>query len=201
MYVVPLYFQITKGSSLSAAGFYLIPAVVGNTTGGLLTGAYIKKHGSYKMLTIMAAVVAGFCQALIGLRWTGHTGTLEALYIFFGGLGTGMAHSSTFIAVTAGTNNEEVAIAGAGLYLSGGLGSVLGVTVASSALRLTFTKVAKDDLGNSQETLALIDKALSDVDFVGGLTGRLKEAILTAYVWGFRANFCEISSPVSLFYR
>lgn len=196
MFVVPLYFQITKGSSLSAAGFYLIPAVAGNTIGGLLTGAYIKKHGRYKTLTVMAAVIAGFCQVLIGTRWTGHTGSFEALYIFFGGVGTGMAHSSTFVAVTAGTSDEEVAIAGAGLYLSGGLGSVLGVTVASAALRLTFTKMAEEALGNSPETFSLIDRALSDVDFVKSLTGRLRDAIVSAYVSGFRMNFCEIPSRI-----
>ncbi|CAM1509716.1 Fc.00g000510.m01.CDS01 [Cosmosporella sp. VM-42] len=65
MFVVPLYFQVTNNASPSAAGFYLIPAVVGNTFGGLITGAYIKKSGRYKMLTIIAAVVAGFCHALI----------------------------------------------------------------------------------------------------------------------------------------
>lgn len=191
MFVVPLYFQITNGASLSAAGFYLVPAVLGNTVGGLMTGAYIKRHGRYKILSIIAAIVAGVCHALISVRWTGHTNTFESLYIFFGGVGTGIAHSSTFVAVTVGTTDEEFAIAGAGLYLCGGLGSVLGVTAASSALRLTFIKVARETIGNDSGAAQVIERALSDVEYVRKLTGHLKEAVVGAYVWGFRVNFCR----------
>lgn len=43
MFIIPIYFQVTKGASLAVAGAYLIPAIVGNTTGGLLTGAWIKR--------------------------------------------------------------------------------------------------------------------------------------------------------------
>lgn len=41
MLYVPLYFEVTKNASTAEAGAYLIPAVVGNTVGGLATGAYI----------------------------------------------------------------------------------------------------------------------------------------------------------------
>jgi hypothetical protein len=33
---IPLYFQVTKGASNTEAGSYLVPAVVGNTIGGLV---------------------------------------------------------------------------------------------------------------------------------------------------------------------
>lgn len=43
MVSVPLYFQVTKRSSSTVAGAHLMPAVIGNTVGGLLTGAWIRK--------------------------------------------------------------------------------------------------------------------------------------------------------------
>ncbi|KAM0433909.1 hypothetical protein ACHAPT_003852 [Fusarium lateritium] len=43
MMFVPLYFQATSNVSPTAAGASLIPSVLGNTLGALLTGAYIKK--------------------------------------------------------------------------------------------------------------------------------------------------------------
>lgn len=43
MVTVPLYWQVVKKASMAEAGFYLIPAVVGNTLGGLLTGRLIMR--------------------------------------------------------------------------------------------------------------------------------------------------------------
>lgn len=43
MLFIPLYFQITKNASPAAAGAYMVPSVLGNTVGGLLTGAYITR--------------------------------------------------------------------------------------------------------------------------------------------------------------
>jgi formate/nitrite transporter FocA (FNT family) len=43
MLIIPIYFQVTKNSTIAEAGAYLIPSIVGNTVGGLITGAYIKK--------------------------------------------------------------------------------------------------------------------------------------------------------------
>lgn len=43
MVTVPLYWQVVKKASMAEAGLYLIPAIVGNTLGGLQTGRLIKK--------------------------------------------------------------------------------------------------------------------------------------------------------------
>lgn len=41
MVSVPLYFQVTERTSSTVAGAHLMPAVIGNTVGSLLTGAWI----------------------------------------------------------------------------------------------------------------------------------------------------------------
>lgn len=43
MYTVPLYFQVTARTSVTAAGTHLVPAVCGNAIGGLICGIYIKR--------------------------------------------------------------------------------------------------------------------------------------------------------------
>lgn len=45
MFIIPIYFQVTNNASTGEAGAYLIPSVIGNTIGGLLTGAWIKRYG------------------------------------------------------------------------------------------------------------------------------------------------------------
>lgn len=190
MFVVPLYFQVTASASPATAGFYLVPAVVGNTIGGLACGAYIKRHGRYKLPTVVAAVVAGLCHTLTTVRWTGNTSIFEALYIFPGGLGTGIAHSSTFVAITAGTTDEELAIAGSGLYLCGNLGSLLGVTFGSSVIREVMARTAAMKLKSEADGgRSIIENALSDVNFIHSLKDGLRKVIVASYVVGFRADF------------
>jgi hypothetical protein len=43
MFLVPLYFQVTANASMGQAGAHLVPAVFGNTLGGLAVGAWIKR--------------------------------------------------------------------------------------------------------------------------------------------------------------
>lgn len=186
MFVVPFYFQVTKSASPTAAGFYLIPAVIGNTLGGLATGSYIRQHGRYRLPTMIGAFIAAHCHALTTVRWTGNTNIMEAMYIFPGGLGTGITHSSTFVAITAGTTEEELAIAGAGLYLCGSLGSLLGATLAASILRVVMATVARTKIPDRPD---VIEKALADVRFIDSLKGKLREAIVDSYVVGSRVNF------------
>lgn len=189
IYSIPLYFQITANSSPSVSGYYLVPAVMGNTIGGLWTAAHIKRTGLFKGPTNLAAIVAGLCHALIVIRWNGSTGVFEACYAFLGGLGTGASHSSTFIAVTAATSEEELAIAGGGLYLCGGLGSVLGVAAADSTLRVVFKHELVRRLGKSQFTTGIIHHLLKDIKYLQELPEVIKVAAVASYLKGFKCDF------------
>lgn len=44
LFSVPMYFQLTECSSNTTAGLHLVPAVIGNTVGGLLAGFLIEKY-------------------------------------------------------------------------------------------------------------------------------------------------------------
>jgi formate/nitrite transporter FocA (FNT family) len=43
MFSVPLYFQVTQRTSNTVSGAHLVPAVVGNALGGLISGLLIKR--------------------------------------------------------------------------------------------------------------------------------------------------------------
>lgn len=43
VYTVPIYFQVTQGSSSTAVGARLFPAVAGNAIGGIVSGHLIRK--------------------------------------------------------------------------------------------------------------------------------------------------------------
>jgi MFS family permease len=133
---VPLYFQITARASATLAGAHLGPAVIGNAIGGILSGVIIKRTGRYKLLTLVATLVAAFSYTLLILRWHGHIDWLESLYIVPGGFGTGIAQSALFIALQASVEKENMAVAASALYLSAGVGFVSGMAGVAAVLAM-----------------------------------------------------------------
>lgn len=87
--------------------------------------------GSFFSMAAFAALV---------LVWRGHTTFLESLLIFPVGLATGVAHSATFIGLGAGVEEEDIAIAGSGLYLSSNVGSVAGVSLGNAIYQSTLRR-------------------------------------------------------------
>jgi hypothetical protein len=77
---------------------------------------------------------------LMMLRWHGDTSFLESLYIIGGGFGNGIAQSTSFIAINAGVEPGQVAIASSGLYLSSNVGSVGGLSIAAALFQSMLRK-------------------------------------------------------------
>jgi len=102
MFVVPIYFQVTKRASTGEAGAFLIPAVIGNAIGGLLTGIWIKRYvlisivfkqtltyqktGGYKSPTVLASASSTLSFVLLLLLWRGNTSAVESFVILPAGL-------------------------------------------------------------------------------------------------------------------
>ncbi|KAH8660235.1 major facilitator superfamily domain-containing protein [Xylariales sp. PMI_506] len=193
MFTIPLYFQVTISASASLAGSFLVPAVVGNTLGGLACGAYISRTARYKLPISAAAIVAMICHALMVLRWTGHTSSLDILYPFFGGMGTGIAQSAAFIATQTAVSAELMPMAVSGLFLCVSFGSLTGVSAASGMIRSVAGRLARtwllEDGIEAGEVENIVSKALSDVSFVQHSTGRIRDIIINAYVSAARTNF------------
>lgn len=98
------------------------------------------RTGRYKAISVLGALSASLAYTLMILRWHGHTSFLESLYIIPGGFGNGIALSASFIALTAGVDAGQIAIASSGLYLSSSLGMVSGLSVAAAILQSTLRK-------------------------------------------------------------
>lgn len=182
MMLVPIYFQITAHATLTNAGAHLMPSVLGNCVGGLLTGYIIRKTGRYKCVSILGAIFATMSYTLMLARWHGHTSFLESLYIVPGGFGNGIALGVTFIALTAGVDPSQMAIASSGLYLSSNIGMVGGLSIAAAVLQGTLRKQLQISLEGMDGMDQIISKALSDIEYVRSLEGRLGQLVTEAYV-------------------
>ncbi|KAJ6142514.1 hypothetical protein N7471_001967 [Penicillium samsonianum] len=188
MFSVPLYFQVTQRASTTAAGVHLIPAVIGNTLGGLLAGIFIRRTGQFKILLVVAGLVAGISYLLLYLRWDGHSGFWESLFILPGGLGTGIASASSFIAMSAMLPAEEIAMATAGYMLIVGFSMTAGVTTSNSVLGMEFQRQLRLNLhGPGSEKV--IQRAMADTNYIAHLSGHLREIVVACYVSGLKHTY------------
>ena len=155
MFSVPLYFQVTQRASVTASGAHLVPAVVGNAVGGLLAGMFIRRVGHPGVLLVLGGLVAAVSYVLLYLRWNGATGFLESLYIIPGGLGTGIASASSFVAMTVMLKPQEMAMATAGFMLVLSFAMTAGVTLSNTVLGNEFHReLVKRLHGPDSETVS-----------------------------------------------
>ncbi|MCJ1236560.1 hypothetical protein MMC14_004541 [Varicellaria rhodocarpa] len=191
MFTVPLYFQVTVRASVTNADAHLIPAVLGNAIGGLITA-------SYKALTIAGTMTSSAAYLLLIFFWHGGTSIWESLYIGPGGLGTGIVLATTFISLTAGVDESEMAIASTGLFLSANVGSLIGTSLASNVLRMSLRKGLDKRLRGFADRDSIINRASSDLHYVLTLDGHVRDIVVNSYVHSFELIY-EISLACSAF--
>ncbi|KAJ5660714.1 uncharacterized protein N7484_000086 [Penicillium longicatenatum] len=188
LFSVPLYFQVTQKASTTAAGAHLVPAVVGNTLGGLFAGWFIRKTGSYRILLVLAGLIASITYVLLYLRWDGHTGPWESLYIVPGGIGTGIAAAAAFVALTSTLPPDEVAMATAGYMMLLSFAMTAGVTASNSVLGTEFQRQLRLNLhGPGSERV--IKRAMDDTNYIAHLGGRLREIVVECYISGLKDTY------------
>jgi MFS family permease len=186
MFAVPLYFQVTSHVSNSVAGAHLVPAVVGNALGGIISGAVINRTGRYKLMVLIATTAASIGFFLLIVRWHGSTNWLESLYIFPCGFAVGVVQSALFISVQAGIEPEFTAIAASMLYLTQPTGSMAGLAVTSAVLQGSL----KQGLGHRLDSLGyagqkkrkIIERAVSDVHYIDKAKLSIAKAIVDSYI-------------------
>ena len=171
MTAVPLYFQATANVSTAVAGLYLLPAFVGNTLGGLLTGYWIRKTGRYKITTILGPILALGCMVLVAFTWNGYTSPMESIATLPGGFAMGIISSSTFIGLIAGLDEKYMAIAASGIYLAFNIGGVVGVSAGNAVSQRTIRSSLERDLrGYENREKVLCDPILREANITDGNT-------------------------------
>ncbi|EED14630.1 tetracycline-efflux transporter, putative [Talaromyces stipitatus ATCC 10500] len=189
MFTVPLYFQVMTGTTSTVAGAHLVPAVVGNTIGGLLAGAFIRRTGRYKPVLIAAGIAASVSYVLQFYLWNGHTGFWGSLYIVPGGMGTAFAAAAAFVSMTSFLEPVDIAMATGGYILFSTFSVTAGVTATNTVLGITFKRDMEQGLKGLPDKEEIIRRAMSDTSYIAGLTGRVRDIVLQSYLSGLRGTY------------
>ncbi|CAG8890680.1 unnamed protein product [Penicillium egyptiacum] len=188
MFSVPLYFQVTKHASTVEAGAHLVPAVLGNASGGLFAGMFARRTGRYKILLVMGSIIASSTYLLLWLRWNGHTSLLESLYVIPGGLGTGISSTTVFVLMTSFLEPEEIATVTGGYILLHTFFMTVSVTGTNAILGFEFRTQLEHHM-HEPEAPQIIRRAISDLNYITHLGGYLQEIVVNCYVMALKDTY------------
>jgi EmrB/QacA subfamily drug resistance transporter len=210
MAALPLYLQIVKDRSATAAGLLLLPMMLGIMSGSVISGQVIAKTGRYRVFPIggLTLLVIG-----VGLMSTITVDTSLAvidIYALIFGLGLGFNMQTLVLAIQNAVPPQDMGVATASATFFRQMGGTLGTAVFLSVLfnglpdriRAAFTAIAPTESFQSalrdpavradpanQPVLAMVSGhapdvstgALTDSSFINHLDPRLARPFLVGF--------------------
>ncbi|MER6575868.1 MDR family MFS transporter [Nonomuraea sp. NPDC001023] len=132
--VLPLYLQIVKGLSPTAAGLMLLPQTLGIVAAGRLCGPFVTRTGRYKGLLLLGLAVMTACAFAFTRLSPGTPLWFTALITTVMGLGIGLCFQVMLIAIQASAPAGTMGAASASYTFFRQLGGAAGTAVYLSIL-------------------------------------------------------------------
>ncbi|KAH6955770.1 hypothetical protein BKA56DRAFT_624930 [Ilyonectria sp. MPI-CAGE-AT-0026] len=194
MFSVPMYCQITQRASATASGAHIVPAVVANTFGALLSGKLMHISHRQKTILVSTGILGASSYLLIFAFWNGHTSFWESLYVIPGGFATGLAQSAAFVPMASCLENQDLAMATGWFFLVSSLGTVSSVMVTNVMLQSSFRRNLErviEDLDKDN----LIEKITSNINNIANLSGELRHIVVDAFVGSLKSGYNKFGTP------
>lgn len=196
--MLPLYLQLVKGDTATAAGLKLIPFMLGIVSMSMFSGKQITKHGHYKRFPIAGLILMSLGMlALTRLSVDTSFGEL-ALYEFVIGAGLGLCMQTIVIALQNAVHFSEMGIATSSNTFFRSIGSTLGValfgTVYANRLGTYLPeKIAEISAANPASMAGASPEAFealkNNSEVIKNFTPELQQGILEAFVHSFHDVF------------
>ncbi|GIF08618.1 MDR family MFS transporter [Actinoplanes siamensis] len=184
---VPLYLQIVKGSSATAAGLQMIPFVVGIMSGSIISGQLIARTGRYRIFPIVGSTLMVLALLLFSLVGADTPLWRTMLVMVLMGLGLGGNMQPMITAVQNAVSPREIGVATGAVTFFRSMGGTLGTAVflsvlfnvlpgnirdayADAARNPEFARAAADPAQQQLLGQAQGGGALSDTSFINKLT-------------------------------
>ncbi|KAG9243238.1 major facilitator superfamily domain-containing protein [Calycina marina] len=208
IFYIPLYLQVVTHLTPTDAGLRLIPSITCTVVGSLFAGRMIQATGKYYWLTFgcMSVSLIGTIVVFVS------GGIFDAPWVMIGGLclmtfGTGSMVTSTLINVIANAGPADQAIATACSYLFRSLGSVIGVSLGSTAVQQRLRVLLVSKLGGEKIPDEIVNRVRDSLDFIETLDPATRKIVVECYqkastaAFGMSIAFVGVALISSLFMR
>ena len=126
---LPLYLQITKGSSPTRSGLQLLPLMGGLLVTSIVSGQLITRRGRYRVFPIIGTGVMAVAMFLLARLEVGTSVLWEALFALILGLGLGMTMQVLVLAAQNSVDFRMIGVATSGSTLFRQVGGSIGVAL------------------------------------------------------------------------
>jgi EmrB/QacA subfamily drug resistance transporter len=126
---MPLYLQVTKGSTPTVSGLQLTPLMAGVLVTSIASGQLISRLGRYKMFPIAGTALMVVAMFLLARLEAGTSTWVAAAYACILGLGLGMVMQVLVLAVQNSVEPANMGVATSGSTLFRQIGGSIGVAV------------------------------------------------------------------------
>lgn len=183
IFYIPLYFQAVDGLSATQAGAKLIPAIGAGVCGSLFAGFLMKRTGRYYRLTVVAytGLFWGFLPIILfsGVVSKSDWGMTAGMVIC--GFSNGIGITSSLISLIAQASSDDLAVVTACSYLFRSLGSVIGVSLSSTAVQQSLRLNLRAALQNGGDAEAIVDRVRQSLDFIKTLEPATRDIVRHCY--------------------
>jgi Na+/melibiose symporter-like transporter len=145
---LPLYLQIVKGASATAAGLMLLPLTFGILSASAASGQITSKTGRYKLFPIIGFVFMSGSLFAFSTIGTDTSLGLTLTIMFFMGAGLGLCMQTLLLAIQNNAEPRDMGVATSSATFFRQIGGTVGTAVFLSIL---FSSVG-DKIGNALQT-------------------------------------------------
>jgi MFS family permease len=131
---LPLYLQIVKGQSATAAGLLMLPFMLGIMTASTVSGRLIAKTGRYRVFPIVGMVAMSASLVLFSTIGVDTPLWPTLAFALLMGLGLGLCMQTLLLAVQNGVPPTEVGVASGSATFFRQMGGTVGTAVFLSIL-------------------------------------------------------------------
>ena len=126
---LPLYLQVTKGSSPTVSGLQLTPLMAGVLVTSIVSGQLISRLGRYRMFPIAGTALVVVAMYLLSRLHAGTSTWVAAAFALVLGLGLGMVMQVLVLAVQNAVDISVMGVATSGSTLFRQIGGSIGVAL------------------------------------------------------------------------
>lgn len=196
--ILPLYLQIVRGSSPTAAGLQLIPLMVGIFATSAVSGKFMSRTGRYKVLPSVGT--AFMFTALLAMSTLGVDTPLwhATAFMLLMGAGLGLSMQTLVISVQNSLPPRDMGVATSSVSFFRSLGGTLGAAVALAILFGSLAGNIQDRARAAGLPVAVVDRfssatALDDSSVIATLPDAVRRAVLEGFADSMSTVFLVIA--------
>jgi hypothetical protein len=185
MFFMPLYFQIVRQESATAAGLEMLPLVGGLLITSISSGFMVSKWGQYRPFIWVGFILSTTGIGLLTLLKVDSSRGAQIGYMLIIGLGLGLCMQTMMLAIQSAVVTKDIAVATANATFFRTVGSVMGVAIAGTV----FNNSVKTHLSPIIELHPEVAQVIGDSYLAPSFGPVLEQQILEAYMQAIRSAF------------